>query len=98
EPVDAVLVRSGGPGTLGRREVHVVVEELAPGVAEVGQAVLIDGVDVRGAEQHGRLVADVVADKAGTGDKGRGAVGQRGRGEPVTAVGDRLVGGGGEAE
>ena len=28
---------------VGRRQVHVVVDELAPGVAEVGQAVLIDG-------------------------------------------------------
>ena len=31
---------------VGRGQVHVVVDELAPGVAEVGQAVLIDGLDV----------------------------------------------------
>ena len=70
---------------VGRGEVHVVVDELAPGVAEVGQAALVDGLDV--VAQRVGLVVDEVAD-----DAGAGVVGQGGRADPVGVVG------GGEAQ
>ena len=52
---------------IGRRQVQVVVDELPEGIAEVGQALLIDGVEVLRRVRRVRLIVEDVADDAGAG-------------------------------
>src|SRR5262249_5096914 len=53
-----------------RSKVHVVVDELAPDVAEIGQAIRIDGLQVVTGIAWVILVVDDVADDAGAGIEG----------------------------
>ena len=51
---------------VGRRQVQVVVDELAEGIAEVGEALRIDGVEVLRRVGRVGLIVEDVADDAGT--------------------------------